>query len=627
MHAAPIMIFVLCVLAIGYRYYSAFLAAKVAVLDDTRVTPAHRLYDGQNYHPTNKWVLFGHHFAAISGAGPLVGPVLAVQFGYLPGLLWIVIGVVLAGAVQDFLVLIASVRRNGRSLAEIAREEIGSIAGGTAAIAILFIIFNALAGLGLVVVKALGGERVVRPDGSVASIAGSSWGVFTIFLTIPIALFIGLYMYRLRKGRVVEASLIGAVLVLLATWGGSLIPGSPLARFFDLSQREVTIAIMVYGFLASVLPVWILLVPRDYISAFLKIATVAALIIGVILVNPQLQMPALTAFSQGGGPIVPGKVFPFVFITIMCGAVSGFHALIASGTTPKMVSKESDTRTIGYAAMLIEGLVGIVCLIAASSLAPGDYFAINTDLRVAPRFEQTFSQMGFEREELRLYEQETGEQLEGRAGGAVSLAVGISRIFSGIPFFAALVSFWYHFAIMFEALFILTTIDAGTRVARFLLQEVGGKVWPKLGRQDWVPGAVLCSLVAVGCWGYFILTGSIDTIWPMFGIANQLLAVVALAVVGTVMVNAGRARYLWVVVVPMAFVTTTTMTAGVQLIQRFLEMGRSPVASESFKGHLNVLLIVAMMLCVVVILVEAVRRWISRTPRADVIPGGEIAEA
>ncbi|MBI3895169.1 MAG: carbon starvation protein A [Acidobacteria bacterium] len=627
MHAAPILIVVLCVLAIGYRYYSAFLAARVAVLDDTRVTPAHRLYDGQNYHPTHKWVLFGHHFAAISGAGPLVGPVLAAQFGYLPGLLWLVIGVVLAGAVQDFLVLAASLRRNGRSLAEIAREEIGSLAGGTAAVAILFIIFNALAGLGLVVVKALGGERFTRPDGVVLDIAGSSWGTFTIFCTIPIALFVGLYLYRFRKGRVVEASLIGAALVFVATWAGSYIPGSPLAPIFNLSQRQVTIAIMAYGFFASVLPVWVLLCPRDYLSSFLKIGTVAALVIGVIIVNPTLKMPPLTAFADGGGPVLPGKVFPFVFITIMCGAISGFHALVSSGTTPKMISRESDARVIGYGAMLIEGLVGVIALIAASSLAPGDYFAINTDLRVAAQYEQQLGQLGYVPSQLSNYEQETGEQLQGRAGGAVSLALGIAQIFSGIPFFPALISFWYHFAIMFEALFILTTIDTGTRIARFLIQEVGGKLWPQFGRQDWMPGTIFSSLLAVVCWGYFILTGNIDTIWPMFGIANQLLAVVALAVAGTVMVNSGRARYLWVVILPMAFVTTTTMTAGIQLIQRFLVLGKSPVASESFKGYLNVFLILAMMLCVAIILAEAVRRWIRRTPRSNAVPTGETAQA
>jgi carbon starvation protein len=620
------MIFTLCVLAIGYRYYSAFLVAKVAVLEDSRVTPAHRLYDGQNYHPTHKWVLFGHHFAAISGAGPLVGPVLAAQFGYLPGLLWLVIGVVVAGAVQDFLVLAASIRRNGRSLAEIAREEIGALAGGTAAIAILFIIFNALAGLGLVVVKALGGETFVRPDGTVLNIAGSSWGTFTIFCTIPIALFVGLYLYRFRKGHVVEASLIGAVLVLVATWAGSFIPGSPLAPYFDMSQREVIIAIMAYGFLASVLPVWVLLCPRDYLSSFLKIGTVVVLVVGVVLVNPTLKMPPLTEFAQGGGPVLPGKVFPFVFITIMCGAISGFHALVSSGTTPKMINKESDARVIGYGAMLIEGLVGVVSLVAASSLAPGDYFAINTDLRAAPRFEQRLTEMGYVPSELARYEQETGEQLQGRAGGAVSLAVGISQIFAGFPLFAALVSFWYHFAIMFEALFILTTIDTGTRIARFLLQEVGGKVWPQFGRQDWLPGTLVSSAIAVAGWGYLIWTGNIDTIWPMFGIANQLLAVVALSVAGTVMVNAGRARYLWVVVVPMAFVTTTTMTAGVQLIQRFWALTSSPVPGDPFKGYLNAFLIVAMMACVAIILFEAVRRWLGPAVGSP-LPSRKAAEA
>jgi carbon starvation protein len=611
MHAAPIVITALCVSAIAYRYYSAFLAAKVMTLDDSRITPAHRLTDGQNYEPTNKWVLFGHHFAAISGAGPLVGPVLAAQFGYLPGLIWLVVGVVLAGAVQDFLVLVCSMRQDGRSLAEIARKHIGTVAGWTAAIAVLFIIMNALSGLGLVVVKALGGESVTRPDGSVMSIAGSSWGTFTIFCTIPIALFVGLYMYKLRKGKVVEASLIGGAMVIAATWLGHYIPGSFLAPYFDMTQKQVIVALMIYGFLASVLPVWILLCPRDYLSSFLKIGTIGAIVVGVVWVNPQLQMPPLTAFAQGGGPVLPGKVFPFVFITIMCGAVSGFHALVSSGTTPKMIDKESHARTIGYGAMLIEGLVGVVALIAACSLAPGDYFAINTDLNTAARYEQTLSNMGYQPTELSNYEMETGEQLQGRAGGAVSLAVGISQIFTGIPFFRQLVSFWYHFAIMFEALFILTTIDAGTRIARFLLQEMGGKIWPQFGKQDWFPGTVAASVLSVFGWGYLIWTGNIDSIWPMFGIANQLLAVVAFSIVGTVIVNSGKARYLWVVVAPMAFVTTTTMTAGVELIQRFW-------ADQNFKGYLNVFLIISMMLMVVIILFESVRKWIGPANRAPV---------
>jgi carbon starvation protein len=693
MPALPIMILALCALAIGYRYYSAFLAARVAVLDDSRVTPAHRLADGQNYHPTSKWVLFGHHFAAISGAGPLVGPVLAAQFGFLPGLLWLGIGVVLAGATQDFLILAASIRRNGRSLAEIAREEIGPVAGLVCAIAILFIIVNALAGLGLVVVKALGGEELrfpkgaaimleggrppahlegdrwripgpVRiryaasgesltvqedfdlvapgfgeaksegvyplPEGARRLIRGSSWGVFTIACTIPIALFVGLWMYRIRKGRVVEASLIGASAVLVCTWLGSKIPGSPLEQFFSLGKNEVTIAIAAYGFIASVLPVWLLLCPRDYLSSFLKIGTVAGLVLGVLIVNPRLQMPWATTFCAGGGPIVAGKVFPFVFITIMCGAISGFHALVSSGTTPKMIDRESHARTIGYGAMLIEGLVGIVALIAACSLQPGDYFSINVDLMKQPGFHDQMVRLGTpelcEPHELGGFERGVGEQLQGRSGGAVSLAVGISKIFSGLPGFSKLVSFWYHFAIMFEALFILTTIDTGTRIARFLVQELAGRLHPKLGRADWLPGAVLSTATVVVCWGYFIWTGSIDTIWPMFGIANQLLAAIALSVATTVMINAGRGRYAWTTLAPMAFVITTTTTAAWQLVfgtrrpdgtpftKGFLDrIQEAQAAAERFKWGLNIVLTAVMVGCLLVIVADSIRRW--RRPR------------
>jgi len=612
-HALPLVIGVLCLFAIAYRYYSAFLAAKVAVLDDTRVTPAHRLNDGQNYHPTHKWVLFGHHFAAISGAGPLVGPVLAAQFGFLPGLLWLVIGVVLAGTVQDFLVLAFSVRRDGRSLADMARAEIGPLAGVTASLAILFIIVNALAGLGLVVVKALGGETLTRPDGSILHIPGSSWGTFTIACSIPIALFVGLWMYRLRKGKIGEASAVGALAVLGCTWLGSLIPGSPLERFFSLSQHQVTIAIAVYGFIASVLPVWLLLCPRDYLSSYLKIGTVAALVIGVVLVNPPLQMPPLTDFVHGGGPLVPGKVFPFVFITIMCGAISGFHSLVASGTTPKMLDRESHARPIGYAAMLIEGLVGVVALIAACSLPPGDYFAINIDLAKQAQWKPILEKMGFAVEHLPAYEAAVREQLQGRSGGAVSLAVGMAQIFTAIPVFRALTSFWYHFAIMFEALFILTTIDTGTRVARFLVQEMLGRVHPRLGRPDFLPAAVFATAFVVLAWGYFIWAGSIDTIWPMFGISNQLLAVVALSVAGTVLVNSGRARYLWATLIPMLFVTCTTLTAGYQLVfQRFLPMARTAAdAATRFKGALDAWLTIIMVLCVALILLQVGRRWLA----------------
>jgi carbon starvation protein len=461
-----------------------------------------------------------------------------------------------------------------------------------------------------VVVKALGGGTLHRPDGSAWVIPGSSWGLFTIACTIPIALFVGLWMYRIRKGRIVEASLIGAVAVLACTWAGSLIPGSPLERYFSLSQHGVTVAIACYGFIASVLPVWLLLCPRDYLSSYLKIGTVAGLVIGTLIVNPALRMPALTDFTAGGGPIVPGKVFPFVFITIMCGAISGFHALVASGTTPKMLSRESHARPIGYGAMLIESVVGVVALIAATALAPGDYFAINIDLARQEHWRPVLESMGFTAQHLHEYEAAVGEQLQGRSGGAVSLAVGMTQIFTGLPFFRALAGFWYHFAIMFEALFILTTIDTGTRVARFLVQEMLGRAHPRLGRPDWWPGAVLSTGLVVLAWSYFIWTGSIDTIWPMFGISNQLLAVVALAVAGTVIVNAGRARHVWVTVVPMLFVATTTLTAGVQMIfERFLPMTRAADAATRFKGGLDAALTVVMIACVLVILADAARRW------------------
>jgi len=470
MQALPIIVGALCVLVIAYRYYSAFIAAKVLALDDTRPVPSKTMYDGHNYYPTNKWVLFGHHFAAISGAGPLIGPVLAAQFGFLPGLLWLVIGVCLGGAVHDFMILVASIRRKGKSLAEIARTEISPLSGFVAGVAILFIVVIALAGLGLVVVNAL---------------AESPWGTFTVGFTIPLALFMGLYMYRFRKGRIAEASVIGVVGLLLAVYLGGKLADSSWATAFTLSPHKVTLLMALYGFIASVLPVWMLLCPRDYLSSYMKIGTVAFLIIGVILVNPQLHMPAITPFVSGGGPIVPGKVYPFVFITIACGAISGFHALISSGTTPKMIAKETDARMIGYGGMLMEGVVGVVALIAATSLFPGDYFAINTAQRNETerakyvRMVDTENAQGFnlQTQEIdRLQEQSGEKNLRGRTGGAVTLALGIAKIFDGIPGLRGLMRYWYHFAIMFEALFILTTIDTGTRVARFLLGEFGGSL-------------------------------------------------------------------------------------------------------------------------------------------------------
>ncbi len=691
LHAMPLLLAVLCILAIAYRYYSAYLAAKVACLDDSNPTPAHQFYDGQNYHPTNKWVLFGHHFAAISGAGPLIGPVLAIQYGYMPGLLWLVIGVCLAGAVQDMLVLAASVRRGGKSLAEIALTELGRPAAVCVSLAILFIVVIALAGLGFVVVKALGGEEIPfaqgtrielpadgqlekvqnedektvyrvaensqlhyptggppsprpesfllavpaeteltstdgnvhLPERTVLLVPGSSWGTFTIACTVPIALFVGLYMYKLRKGRVVEASLIGAAGVLAATIVGNWIPGSPLHSVFSLTKSQTVWALTAYGFIASVLPVWLLLCPRDYLSSFLKIGTIALLVIGVLLANPVLRCPAVNPVFADGGPTFPwGGIFPFVFICVMCGAISGFHALVSSGTTPKMINKERDIRPIGYGAMLIEGLVGVVALIAAASLDPKLYYDINVDQKNIARYQkdldrlyQHLGETNLEHMNLAEVEQKVGnETLRGRTGGAVTLAVGMSLILTkplselGLPF-DDLMKYWYHFAIMFEALFILTTIDTGTRIARFLLQEALGKIYRPFERTDWLPGAILTTAVVTAGWGILVYTGSIDTIWPMFGIANQLLAVVALCLVTTMLINSGRARFAPITVIPMLFVTATTMTAGAQMIPQFVQLMDRGVWGP-IKGTLNIGLTVFVIACVGSLLLIAASRWV-----------------
>ncbi|MBL7994915.1 carbon starvation protein A [bacterium] len=586
MNAFPLLLAALLVMAVAYRYYSAFIASKVVALNDAYETPAHAMNDGQNYHPTSKWVLFGHHFAAISGAGPLIGPVLATQFGFLPGYLWLLIGVCLGGAVQDFVILVASVRRKGKSLAEIARYEISPLAGLIGSIAILIIIVIALAGLGLAVVNAL---------------RESSWGTFTIALTIPTALFVGLWMYRIRPGRIGEASIIGVIGVFFAVIAGSWIPGSFLEPYFTLSREGIIISIAVYGFIASVLPVWLLLCPRDYLSSYMKIGTIAALVLGVFIVHPDLKMPAITEFVDGGGPIIPGKIFPFVFITIACGAISGFHALVASGTTPKMIDKESDARFIGYGAMLMEGLVGIVALIASCSLFPADYFAIN----VTP---EKFKTLGLDIVSLDVLSKEIGESLAGRPGGAVSLAVGFAQIFGSIPGFTHLISYWYHYAIMFEALFILTTIDTGTRVSRFLVQEFGGRIWKPFDRTDWLPGALISSALVVVGWGYFIWTGSISTIWPMFGTANQLLASVALAVATSAILNSGKKKYVWITLIPLVFVATTTLTAcWLNITDNFLPLTENP--QMAVQGYINISMTLIIMTCAVIILVEALRRW------------------
>ncbi|HEV8122409.1 MAG TPA: carbon starvation protein A [Candidatus Polarisedimenticolia bacterium] len=594
MNALPILVVAILVLTLGYRYYSAFLAAKVMALDDRIVTPAHRLNDGQNYHPTPRWVLFGHHFAAIAGAGPLIGPVLAAQFGWAPGLLWLLLGVVFGGAVHDFIILAASVRRDGRSLAEIARQEINPFAGVTAMLAILFIVVIALAGLGLAVVNAL---------------EHSPWGMFTIAATIPLALFMGLYMYRLRPGAYPSGTVVGILGLVAAVVLGRLVPGSAIASWFTFDRGTIVVLLAGYGLVASELPVWMLLCPRDYLSSFLKLGVVAALALGVFLVAPQVRMPAFTPYVSGGGPIIPGKVFPFCFITIACGAISGFHALVSSGTTPKMIARESDIRPIGYGAMLCECFVGVMAFLAVLSLQPADYFAIN----VPPA---RFATLGMEPVDLPALSQAVGENVQGRTGGAVSLAVGMAHVFSGVPGLRGLMDYWYHFAIMFEALFILTTIDTGTRVARFLVQEVLGRAWAPMGRADWLPGSVLSSLLVVATWGYFIHTGSVSTIWPMFGIANQLLAAMALAIGTTVILKSERRRYAWVTLVPLSFVAVTTLSAGwLSIRDNFVPMARTGLTSaDRFHGGLNAALTLLMMTLILLTIGNCVGAW-ARTLR------------
>ncbi|MBP6978500.1 MAG: carbon starvation protein A [Lentimicrobiaceae bacterium] len=585
----------LALFALAYRFYFSFITAKVLSLDDRRVTPAGRLYDGQNYYPMSKWVLFGHHFAAIAGAGPLVGPVLACQFGYFPGFLWMLVGAVMAGSVHDVVILTASIRHDGRSLAEIARDEIKKISSGvTASLATLLIIIVALAGLGLVVVNAL---------------SESSWGTFTIAATIPIAIFMGLWMFRFRKGKTVEATVMGVIMLTLAVIFGKHIPESSIAHWFTFDHRTLTLLLAGYGFIASVLPVWFLLSPRDYLSSIMKLGVVAMLALGIIIVMPEMKMPAFTEFVKGNGPVIPGTLFPYLFITIACGAISGFHALVSSGTTPKMIMKETHIKPIAVGAMLSEGIVSILALIAAASLYPLDYFQIN----VSPeKFQQILPQlqaMGFVESDLATLSAEVGENVAGRTGGAVSLAVGMAQIFSSIPGLKGLMSYWYHFAIMFEALFILTTIDAGTRIARFILQETLGKFYKPFSRTDWIPGNLIASGAVVFCWAYFIYTGSVATIWPMFGSANQLLATIALAVGTTYIVNRGKIRYAWVTLIPMTFVGITTCVACIKnMTGIYIPMLSQP--DHFVQGLINLLLTIVIMICLFVILWDSLPLWI-----------------
>lgn len=557
--AAWLVIAAICTYAVAYRFYSKYIAYKIFKLDDNRATPAEIHDDGKDYVPTNKWVLFGHHFAAIAGAGPLVGPILAAQMGYLPGALWIIIGVVLAGAVQDAVILMASMRRNGKSLGQIAKEEVGPFGGIIASIGILAIMIILIAVLALVVVKAL---------------ADSPWGVFTIAATIPIAILMGIYMRFIRPGKVLEGSLIGFVLLMLALWGGQYVAADPtLAKMFTFTGGQLAILIGIYGFIASILPVWLLLAPRDYLSSFLKIGVIFLLAAGILIVLPELQMPKISRFIDGTGPVFAGNLFPFLFITIACGAVSGFHSLVSSGTTPKMITKESQARMIGYGAMLMESGVAIMALIAACALHPGLYFAMNAPAAVigadAAQAATTISSWGFQvtPDEITNAAAEIGEStILSRTGGAPTLAVGMAEIFTS--FLAGAKAFWYHFAILFEAVFILTTIDAGTRIGRFMLQDLVGNFYKPFGRTNNIFSNIIASALITIAWAYITYQGAIDpfgginSLWALFGISNQMLAAIALAVGTTIIIKMGKVRAMWVTMIPFLFLCITTLTAA-----------------------------------------------------------------
>ena len=593
MNAMPLVIASILIFILAYRFYFSFISAKVLSLQELKTMPSQKFYDGQNFYPMSKWVLFGHHFAAIAGAGPLVGPVLAAQFGYMPGFLWMLVGAVMAGSVHDLVILAASVEHDGKSIAEIAKQEINKTSGHIVSIAILIIIIVAMAGLGLAVINAL---------------TESSWGTFTIAATIPVAIFMGLWMFKFRKGKTTEATIIGVSLLFFAVIFGRYIPSSPYASWFSFNHNSLTILLAIYGLCASVLPVWLLLSPRDYLSSIMKISVIGMLAVGIIIVAPEMKMPAFTKFIHGGGPIIPGTLFPYLFITIACGAISGFHSLVSSGTTPKMLSSHLHIKPIAVGAMLTEGMVSILALIAASSLFPLDYFIINVPADKLIKVLTDLHAMGFTQSNIVELSNQVGEKITGRTGGAVSLAVGMAQIFSSIPGLKSFMSYWYHFAIMFEALFILTTIDAGTRIGRFLLQEALGKFYKPFAKADWLPGNIIASSVIVFAWSYFIYTGSISTIWPMFGTANQLLATIALTVGTSYIINKGKAKYAWITIIPLTFVGITTLSAG---FLNMLNLYLPQLSSQKtfLQGCVNLSLTIIIILCVLITLVNAVPKW------------------
>lgn len=578
MNSIVLVIIGALVLIIGYRLYGYFIASKVLVLDGTKEVPSKVHNDGRDYVPTNKWVLLGHHFAAIAGAGPLIGPVLAAQFGYLPGTLWILIGGVLAGAVHDMVLLFASVRHDGQSIAEIARDTLGEKMGFITSISVIFILIITMAGLGLPIVN---------------SLYNSPWGTFTVGFTIPVAIFIGIYLKFIRPGKIAEATVIGMLLILLGVYLGPSIQHTFLGNLLTFNAKQLSLILALYGFLAAALPVWLLLLPRDYLSTYMKLGVIGALVLGIIFVRPTLQMPAVTKFVNGGGPIIPGKVFPFLFITIACGALSGFHALISTGTTPKLINNEKDILPIGFGSMLIESFIALMALIAATVLPTSDYFAINS----APAL---FAKLNMIPKELPMLSHLVGENLAGRPGGSVSLAVGMSYVFYKIPGLKGLMSYWYHFCIMFEALFILTTIDSGTRIGRYLLQDLLGKAYkPFRNKNSWFNIIFFSGLMSV-TWGYLLYTGNISTIWPLFGTANQMLATIAFAIGTSVLFKMGKGKYVPITIIPMVFAGTATVCAAIENIMTYIPQNKIILAVLS----------IVLVVMIAVILIESIRIWI-----------------